>query len=277
MTKNTCKVSASSMQWLPAWQKSIQSLVVPDEPDLRLVDYRDILMKHNLPRLITLLKDVAVMDRLTKAYIPLQAKIGDDDAQAAIRQFLMNACWICKPRADAAGEKEPKCTPDRGDLKKDLLNLSKAAVKLAKQIQALSPSSAGPDSSRYQEARLDAGNPVGYILNRKNAWQSAVPQQPVRRLSELLRSFASDIAEEGALLQIAIDSNRQKSGGRASLHFAMDSLTTASLPLSTACLAEPDFPLVTKVIESLMCPNIGLDPATVSKRYLSVQKKKTRA
>ena len=187
----------------------------------------------------------------------------------------MDACWICGLKLNRA-DTNTKAAP--GDLKKDWLNLNRAAIRLAKQIEALT-SSDGSDSQPYLEARLQAGNPVGYIFKRKNSWQSALPRQstqpPIRRLSELLRCFASDVEEEAALLGIVIETRRQKGGAQAGLHFAMDGLASASVTLSAAVPPQPNFALVNSAIAALLGPADGFDSGTVRRRYKAAQRRKT--
>lgn len=273
MTKPKTKDDALFRQWLSAWSQSIHQLEVIESAD---IEYQDIVIKGNMPNLTALLNDDAFTNLLAKAYRRLHDKAGGGPAQSAIRQFLMNACWLCKPRLNLVGDKNDNAKPGPGDLKKDWLNLTKASIKLAKQIEDLSPSF-GPDSQPYLEARLQAGNPVGYIFNRKNPWQSALPQQPTRRLSELLRCFASDIAEEAVLTGIAVDAHRQKGGAQTELHFAMDGLTSASIALSVTVPAQPNFAIVNSVIATLLAPSRGFDSSTVRRRYMAIKQRKTRA
>jgi hypothetical protein len=276
MKNSKPKDDTSFRRWLSAWYQSIHELEVTEGADSAAVDYQDIVIKGNLPRLTALLQDEAFPNLLARAYGPLRDKVHNTPAQWAVREFLMNACWICRPSLNSVPDKKDNSTPTPGDLKKDWLNLNKASVKLAKQIEALSPSF-GPDSSTYLEARLQAGNPVGYIFNRKHSRHNAIPQQPTRRLSELLRCFASDIEEEAALLGIQIEGHRQKGGAQAGLHFAMDSLTSASLSLSAVVPAKPNFALVNRVIELLLDPVDGFDSSTARRRYLAAVRRKTRA
>ena len=263
------------MEWLSTWHQYIRDLDVSEDLDLTETDYRDSLARANLPHLTSLLKNDAVIELLTEAYIALQATMCWAKARAIIRNFIVDACWICKVTENGQAPSMLKHTLDRGDQKKDLLNLSKAAAKLAKQITALAPSTLGPDSYPYLEERLQAGNPVGHIFTRKKSWQSYASKQPVRRLSELLTCFASDVAEEAAMLGIAIEKKRQKGGRQAGLHFAMDSLTSASKSLSVEVSKPPNFALVNCILVTLIDPADGFDPSTARKRYSAAQRRKT--
>ncbi len=277
MTKRTKNNDESLLLWLSTWRQFIQNLEITEDTDLTDIDHQDIVVRGNLPRLIALLADKDFTGKLTKAYGPIHDKVGGPQAQETIRQFLMDACWLCQPRLNAAQKKTKNMgAADPGDAKKSMLALNKAALKLAQQIQDHSPSAIGPDSCTYLEERLQAGNPIGYIFKRKNSWQSALPQQPTRRLTELLRCFASDIEEEAALLSISIEGHRQKSGSQAGLHFAMDALAQASIALSTKTPAQPNFAIVNSVIATLLDPPNGFDSSTVRRRYLANQKRKTR-
>lgn len=276
MTKPKKKDDAAFRQWLSAWSQSIHKLQVVAGVQNTDVDYQDIVIRGNMPRLTTLLKDTVFTNLLAKTYGQLNAKVGNVGAQTAIRQFLINACWICKPGLNPVGGKNKYLKAAPGDLKKEWLDLHKASLKLAKQIEALSPSF-GPDSQIYLEARLQAGNPVGYIYKRKAPYQSALPRQPTRRLSELLRCFASDIQEEAALISIEIETHRQKGGAQSGLHFAMDALASASIVLSVDVPAKPNFAIVNSVIATLLGPPLGFDSGTVKRRYSVAEKRKTRA
>lgn len=276
MKKPKTKGDATFRRWLSAWSQSIQRLEVLEGTDPTNIAYQDLVVKGNMLCLNALLKDDVFTSLLATAYDQLSDKFGDDSAQSATRDFLMNACWICKPSLSSVGDTNGNTKPAPGDLKKEWLNLSKASIKLAKQIETLSPSF-GPDSEPYLEARLKAGNPVGYIFNRKNPWRNAVRQPSTRRLSELLRCFAIDIEEEAALLGIAIGAHRQKGGAQAGLHFAMDALTGATIALSIDVPAQPNFALANRVITTLLTPSGGLDSSTIRRRYLAAKKRKTRA
>lgn len=275
MTKNPKQNGAIFKAWLSAWHRSIQNLNLLEGADPASIDHQDFLVKCNLPRLTALLDDEPFIDLLAKAHQQLGEKLGDDDAKNAIRTFIMNACWICKPSLSQSGGKKHDTIAAPGDLKKDLLNLNKACIKLAKQIEVL-PSHYSPDSQTYLEARLRAGNPIGYILKRKNVWRSALPPSPDRRLSELLRCFADDINEEAALQAIAIDGRRQKGGAQAGLHLAMDGLTSASMSLSDEQPRKPNFSLVNRAIATLLDPPNSFDPSTARRRFMAAQKRKTR-
>jgi hypothetical protein len=276
MTKPKTTDGPSFRPWIYAWSKYIQALEVVEGSDLDEVDHQDLVAKANLPRLTALLKDERFFKLLEKTYCQLHAKVGESTAQRAVRQFVMNACWICQPRLNLIGCIKDNATPDPGGLKRDWERLAVASIKLAKQIEDLSPRF-GPDSYEYLEERIQAGNPVGFVLERKNAWRNALPQHPTRRLSELLRCFASDILEEAALLNLAIADNRQKGGKQAGLHFAMDALTTASIVLSVVDPPKPNFVIVNSVIATLLDPSDGFDPSTVRLRYMTAQRRKTRA
>lgn len=266
---------AALTKWLSAWCQFIQDLELIEGADLTAIDYQDILVKANLPRLNALLQDDKFIDLLTKAYAQLRDKVGDGAAQHATRQFLTDTCWLCRPSLNLTSDKRDTTKDPRGDLKKDLLKLNRDSIKLAKLIKSLS-SSYGLDSLSYLEERLQAGNPLGFIFNRKNSWQNALPAPSFRRLSELLRCFADDINEEAALLGIAIDARRQHGGAQAGLHFAMDGLTTASIRLSAEDPREPNFALVNRAIVTLLDPSNSFDSATVRRRFVTAQKRKTR-
>jgi hypothetical protein len=271
MTKMKTTGDTVFRQWLFDWIESIRRIpnVVGIGNDF--TGYEDILASGNLPQLTVLLKDEALVDSLSKAFFQLRAKVGDEPAQRATTQFLINACWLCKSKPKAVNTIQSP-----GDRKKDLLNLNKASIKLAKQIEALT-SKAGPNSCTYLEERLQSANPVGYALKHTNTWQNAMPAQPTRRLSELLQCFADDIMEEAALLSIDIDAHRQKSGAHADLHSVMDALTAASTSISAADSPKPNFALVNRVIEAMLDPPGGLDPSTARRRFLATQKRKTDA
>ena len=262
------------MTWLDTWRHYIQNLEIADGADLTDIDYQDILVKGNMIRLDALLGDPTFVDLLAKAYDKLGVKVGHNSAQFAVREFLMNACWICKPSLNRAHNRRATSKAAPGDLKKDWLNLNRASIKLAKQIEALT-TSRGSDSQPYLEERLQAGNPVGYILKRNKSGQSTKPPLPIRRLSELLRCFADDVNEEAVLLDIAIGARRQKGGAQVGLHFAMDALANESVALSAAVPPQPNYALVNRAIAALLDPPQGIDPGTVRRRFKAAQRRKT--
>ena len=274
MTKKPSPIASSFMTWLETWRYYIQNLEITAGADLTDIDYQDILLKGNEIQLNALLGDPTFIDLLAKAYDKLGIKFGHTSAQFAVREFLMNACWICKPSLNRADSRRDNTKASPGDLKKEWLNLNRASIKLAKQIEALTTNH-GADSQPYLEERLQAGNTVGYILKRKSSGQSTKPPLPIRRLSELLRCFADDVNEEAVLLDIAIDALRQKGGAQVGLHFAMDALANESVALSPAVPPQPNFALVNRAIATLLDPPQGFDPGTVRRRFKAAQRRKT--
>jgi hypothetical protein len=276
MTKEKRKADeAALLTWLSTWRQYVENIVVNDDADLAEICHQDMLVKAHLPRLTKLVQDDAFIKLLAKSHDQLSKKVGEEPARSAVRRFLTTACWVCKPGFPATNDKAI-LKQDSGDLKRDWLYLYEASIKLAKQIERLSPA-LGPDSYTYLEARLQAGNPLGYIYKRKNSWPSALPQQPARRLSELLRCYASDIQEEAALLGIAMESRRQIGGAQADLHLALDEMARASILISAEVPSKPNFALVNSVIVALLDPPNGFDSSTARKRFMASKRRKTRA
>lgn len=278
MNQAGAKKTGQFTQWLASWRRDLSDLVVPADGELNDVDYLDLIMTHYLSSLDTLMVDATVMKALSSIYTKLHANTGEANAKYAIRRFISDSCWICAPSVNAVQHRRQESAPKLSDLKTDLIALQKAALKIAVQIKRLPLHFAGGVSVEYLQGRMAAGNPVTFILSRKTAWNHPVPHESTPdSIGDLMRCFACDMEEEAALIQIAIDASRQKGGKLNSLHFAMVGLSDASLRLSTASPAMPQFALVTNVIDSLMHPLSGIDPTTVRKHYRAVQMRKTRS
>lgn len=271
--KAKTKDTALSM-WLSGWCDSLKNLDAKSPENEK--DHQDFLAKEHLLSLNMLLNEEVFVKLLAKSYERLLVKVDAARAKEAVKRFLINACWICNHSQKPDTDKKRISKQYLGDLKKDWVNLSNASIKLADQIKKLSPKN-GPDSYSYLDARLNAGNQVGYIFNRKNAWGRVNNPHPDRLLSELLVCFASDILEEAALLDIAIGKKRQSGGAQSELHFAMDALTSASLNLAIDAPPKPDFALVNRVILILINPAEEVDPSTVRKRYRASRQRKSQA
>lgn len=262
------------MKWLTDWYHSIIDLDDSCEWNLDTTDYRDLIMKSHLSNLAKLMRDRKVMPLLTKAYKKIHEAHGEHKARQSVRQFLFDACWLCgiqlKPRRAEWQVKKPSKTVQI----EELVDLNTSVLRLARQITRLSPGLGSAGSVDYLVDRLDAGNPLGFI-HKRNQFGVKWPAQPT--LVDLLNCFASDVMEEAATIPVSANSNRQKGGAQSALHFAMDSLTNASLVLSASTPPKPNFPLVNSIIECLIKPAKQVSTATASKRYASAQKRKTQA
>lgn len=264
-----------SMWWLRDWRNAIAAMKVAEADDVSQYHHRDVLMAQQLNRrdnfkpFDELLADPDVMGALSKPYQKLLLRDSEDVARDTLKQFIADACWTCNPTVNL---RLTTGNVPRSTHVDDLKRLSKSCSKLAANMKKLMP--AGATSLKYLTARMDAGNPPGFIQNRPTGWATAsLSKEP--SLPFLLQCFASDTLEQAGMIQSAIDAQRQTGGKLSAQHLAINLLCTASTRLSTAGRPAPLFNLVSHVIGVLMrIPPPPVD--TLRTRYRVAKKKKTQ-
>lgn len=235
------------------------------------------LLKYHLPRLDTLLKDVAITDLLAKAYAKLLTKAGQDQARESICRFVSEACWLCAPKLNAVQLAKLNDITDRSSQAKKLRSIAKATKRLANNIAPLLPSFGHKGSIEHFQDLLNQGVLNGVDVNNRGTWQSAFKRTSQPTIADLLNCFSKEADARAQVIQTHIAASRQKGGARAALYFAIDTLTTHSIQLSLVTPSEPHFPLVTAVIESLMPNGDSIDTGTIRRRYEAKLSRKTRA
>lgn len=273
MTSTRNAKRPTSMRWLNDWMRALRQIDPGQECDPGQHDNRELLMAHYVPSLEEILSDPDSMLALTNTYKKLLLRKPEDQAREAVRQFLTDACWLCAPALKTRMDDRKRKTAPRSENVTDLVALSKATLRLIKQIEKLMP--VGALSLAYLQGRMDANNPVGYMAHRPNGWTSALPADK-NSLPYLMQCFASDVLETALVRQSFIDVNRQSGGKISSLYFAIDALCMASMRLSTALRPLPNYSLISNIIGVLMKTQKP-DVSTLRKRCRSNNTRKTQS